>query len=124
MVKAVTGLRARVRTSGGTRRSRAKTPSAMAQKGHGRDLTAAPRPRSARPIALIPVHPAGPIIGGAGPRCEALTLTHGAEGPPAALTLELGLNPGYYRLAPLAPGSTGAWPHWRLAPLASTLSTQ
>src|SRR5713101_686565 len=53
MVKAVTGLRARVRTSGGTRMSRAKTPSAMAQKGHGRDLTAAPRPRSARPIALM-----------------------------------------------------------------------
>src|SRR5216683_2914410 len=53
MVKAVTGLRARVRTSGGTRMSRAKTPSAMAQKGHGRDLTAAPRPRSARQIALM-----------------------------------------------------------------------
>src|SRR5882724_10603805 len=96
MVKAVTGLRARVRTRGGTRMSRAKTPSAMAQKGHGRDLTAAPRPRSARPI-----------IGGAGPRGEALALTYGGRRGPAR---------GAYALRLASTPATIVLLTWRLAP--------
>src|SRR5882762_2217287 len=104
MVKAVTGLRARVRTRGGTTMSRAKTPSAMAQKGHGRDQTAAPRPRSARPIALIFHSPRCPDYRRSRPtrRGSHPDVWRAERARPARLRLEVGLNPGYYRLAHMA----------------------